>query len=142
MLWPNQRPDVRRRVAAGPHAQLLRFLGASTQKSFVQTAMHIAPLYRQASLPGIYERSPNRRARRDVNIRIVEHQHGILPTQLQNDRQQPRRGSRCNTLPGRHAPGENQLVNRSLSEGRTGSCVADDHLKHILRHARCMQQRT
>src|ERR1700679_779565 len=66
------------------NTELLRFLDASFQKRFIQTAMHIAALYREARLPGIQERSPHCRAGSYIYIGIIEDDHGIFSAQLQH----------------------------------------------------------
>ena len=50
--------------------------------------MHVAALDRQASLPRVHKRSPNRAARRDIDVGVFEHQHGILATEFQHHRKQ------------------------------------------------------
>ena len=103
--------------------------------------MHVAALDRQARLSGIDERSPHRRARSHVHVGIVEHEHGIFPAQLQHHGKQALRRGRRDPLPGRNAAGENQLVDRRTQQRRSGRALADHDLKHILGHARRVQQR-
>src|SRR5215469_5386280 len=84
----DERPDFNFRVHAIAHTKLLRLAHACRQKLLVQTAMYVTSLDRKASLPGVDECSPNRAARCDVHVRIVEHNHGIFATKLEHNRKQ------------------------------------------------------
>ena len=138
---PDHRPHIRLRIHAIAHAQLLRFLRAGGDKRFVQTAMHVAALDRQACLPRVDERSPHRRTRSHVQVGIVQHQHGIFPTQLQHHRKQALRRGGGDPLTGRNAAGKYQLVDRRTQQRRPRRALANHHLKHILGHTRTVQQR-
>ena len=98
--------------------------------------MHVAAFDREASLPGVQERSPNSRARGHVNIGIVEHQHGILAAQLELHGQQPFRRSRRNALARSHAAGKHQFVDRRTKQRGSGRAITHDNLRDILRDAR------
>ena len=86
MLWPNQRPDVRRWVAAGPHAQLPRLFHAQSSEFLCNPLFNKQPLHRQANLPAIRVTPPHRGARRHLQIRVGQNDHRVLSTQLKNRR--------------------------------------------------------
>ena len=53
-------PHIGLAVQSVPHAQLVCLLHARAKKRFIQTAMHITTLHRQAGLPSVHKRSPPR----------------------------------------------------------------------------------
>ena len=102
--------------------------------------MHVAALHRQARLSRVDERSPHRRARSHIHVGILEDEHRILSTQLKHHRKQALRRRSRDPLPGRNAAREDQLIDRRTQQRRPGRALADYHLKHVLGHARRVQQ--
>ena len=82
--------DVCIRIRSIAYAQSLRFPHASIEKRLINFAIHIAPLHREACLTCIHKGAPDSAARRDINVRVFEHQHRIFSTQFQNNWKQAR----------------------------------------------------
>src|SRR5208337_3881298 len=116
VLWPDQRPNLRPRIASRPHPQLLRFLHAAPYKLFADALLHEQPLHRQAHLPAIREAPPHRCARRHIQIRVRQHYHRVLPAQFQHARQQAPRARLCHLPPRAHAPREEHFVRPRLNQ--------------------------
>jgi hypothetical protein len=107
----DHRTHISLAVQSVSHTQPFRLLNASAKKLWVQTAMHVTTLHRQASLASIHKGSPHCRARSHVHIGVIEHQHWIFSTKFQHHGQQPLRRGRRDALTSRHASGKDQFVN-------------------------------
>ncbi len=93
--------------------------------------MDVAALDRQARLPGVHECAPHGAAGGDVQVDVVEHDHGVLAAQLQHHGQQLPRGRFAHAPAGRHASSEHDFVDGRLDERRPGRTFADHHLHEI-----------
>ena len=83
--------------------------------------MHVTALHREAGLAGVDERAPNRCARGDIQVGIVEHQHGIFASEFQHDGQEARGGSLRDPFAGGDTAGENQFVDFGVEQRRAGA---------------------
>ena len=84
-------------------------------------------------LSRIDESAPDGGARGNINIGIVEHNHGVLAAQLQHYRNQLRCRRLRHTLARGNASGEDQLIYARGDQRRSRRAIADDNLKKILR---------
>src|SRR4029077_17147450 len=112
-------------------AQLLSFVRTGLREFLVQTAMYVAALDRQASLPSIDESSPDCSARGDVNIGVIENKDGIFTSQFEHDGKQAFRRGRSNALSSVDTPGKNQFVDGRAHQRRSGRALADYNLEHV-----------
>src|SRR5262252_3969597 len=123
----NHWTDVDLGIDAVPDAQPLGLLHACVQKVRVMRTMHVTTLNREASLSGVHKRAPDGSARRDIDIGIVEDEHGIFAAQLEHHWKQPRRGRLSDPLASWNAAGKDQLVYVGLEYGGSGPSVADQN---------------
>src|SRR5664280_3535464 len=84
----NERPHFNLRPNSVAHTQLGDLATASLEELFVEAAMNVTTLDRKARLAGIHERAPQGPAGSNLQVGIVEHDHGIFTAQLQHDGQQ------------------------------------------------------
>ena len=86
--------------------------------------MHVAALDRQAGLAGIHERSPDGAARRNIDVGVFEHKHGILAAQFEHHGKQAFSGDLRDFPPRRDASGEDQFVDFASDQRRARPAFA------------------
>src|SRR5438552_5022508 len=135
-----ERTDFSLLIHAIAHAKLLRLPRAYCNERLVQAAMHVTSFNRKACLPSIDECSPDRTARCNLHISIIEHDHRIFAAQFQHYRQQPARRSLSYFLSGCDTASKDQLVNPRVDQRRARRAIAGYDLKNLFRSASSMQQ--
>jgi hypothetical protein len=76
----------------------------------------------------------------DLQIGVIEHDHGIFAAELQNNRQEPVRRRFANALAGGDAAGEDQLVDGRFGERCAGWGLAHHNLHEVGMQAGSAQQ--
>src|ERR1700691_4167925 len=101
--------------------------------------MNVATLDGQAGLTGVHEGSPDGAARGNVEIRVLEHQHGVFAAQFEDDWKQAFGGDLRDSPTGTDASGEDQLVNVAFHECRTCFAFAGQHMENVIGNS-CLAQ--
>src|ERR1019366_2378216 len=133
----NERPNFNLRPNSVAYTQPGDLITASFEELFIEAAMDVTALDREACLAGVHERAPQRSAGSDLHVGIVEHNHGIFSAQLQHDWQQLSRSGFSDAFARRNTAGEDELVDGRIDQSRTGRPFSDDHLHEIRVQARC-----
>src|ERR1700722_1127284 len=102
--------------------------------------MDVAAFDGEASLAGVDERSPDGGARGNVNIGVIEHEHGIFPAEFEHDRQQALGCGSSDAFAGGDAAGEYEFADWRLEQRGAGRAVAYDHLNNIWRNSGGVQK--
>src|SRR5208283_2300001 len=102
--------------------------------------MHIAALDRQASLARVHKRSPDGAARRNLDVGVFQHQHGIFAAEFEYQRKQAFGGALGNAAACTNASSKNQFVDLASDERRPGRAFAREHLENIVRNSGFAQQ--
>src|SRR3954465_12315900 len=95
--------------------------------------MNVAALDRQTSLSRVYKRGPNRAAGSDLDVSVIEHDHGIFAAQFKHYGKQSSCRSLRDSLSCCNTPGKYQFVDLRFHERCTSRAIAEHQLKNIFR---------
>src|SRR5919197_5435364 len=137
----NDRAYIGVRIEAVADSQLAGFLHTCFDESVVQTAVHVAALHRKTRLSRIHERTPHGAAGDDVDVDIVQDDHGIFAAEFENDWKQAHSGCLCDSLSGLNAPRKDQFVEVRVSQCGAGRAISHEDLKNVLGNACRMKER-
>ena len=117
-------------LAADSVTQLAGLFGKQIHKLVVDRIYHIHPFHAATALPGILVAGPGGAVGGTFQIRVFQHQHGIIAAQLQGHRGEGFGGLGHQGLAGGDAAGEEQFVHAILEKagGHFGT-GADDMME-------------
>ena len=92
------------------HFELGDFVLAEVEETGIERVVDVAALDRDAGLAGVHHGAPDGGAGGDVQIGVVEDNHGVRAAEFEDDGEQARGGSGGDTASGGDAAGEDELV--------------------------------
>ena len=121
-------------AAADAVAQLASLLGQQVHELVVHRIHYIDAFHAATALPGILVAAPSGAVGGTLQIRVFEHQHGVIAAQLQGNRCQRLRGLSHQRFARRYRAGEEQLVDAVIEKaGGHFRARADNVLEQAFR---------
>jgi hypothetical protein len=125
--------SILRRV---PLPELADELVHAAHQRLVNRLVRVDALDRDADLAGVREAAEDDRARRRLEVAVGAREERCLSAELHHARDQLRAARRRDASPGRHAAGEDELLDAALDERLPGRAEPGDHAEEVLGEAR------